>query len=93
LNSLIQYVADNYHVTVDETDLVFGAIIGSVKMTDCVFGSHPSIWYGDDYGFELKDPFAYLKPIPCQGQLRLYERPELARKIANQELLRKGGKR
>lgn len=95
LNDLIQYVADNYDITVDENDLVFGSIIGSVNMTDCVSGSHPSIWYGDDYGFVLKDRFAYPKPIPCKGQLKLYERPGLARKIANQELLRKGkgGKR
>jgi hypothetical protein len=93
LKTLIQYVADNYGLTVDENDLVFGAVIGSVGMIDCVSVSHKSKWFEGDYGFVLKDPFAYPKAIPCKGQLRLYERPELARKIANQELLRKGGKR
>ena len=93
LKDLLQYVADNCDITVDEDELVFGAVIGSVKMTDCVFASHRSIWFEGDYGFVLKAPLAYAEPIPCKGQLRLYERPELAPALAKYERLRKGGKR
>ena len=93
LKDLLQYVADNFDITVDENELVFGAVIGSVKMTDCVFGSLPSVWFEGDYGFVLKDPLAYPKPIPSKGQLRLYERPEIAKTLARYERLRLGGSR
>ena len=91
LKGLILYVEDNFDITVDPDKLVFGAVIGSVEMVDCVFGSHPSIWFEGDYGYELKKPFAYPKPIPLKGQLGIYERPEIARKLARCEDLREGG--
>ncbi len=90
LNGLIEYVANNYDITVDETKLVFGAVIGSVEMVDCVFGKHPSIWYVDGYGYVLEQPFAYPKPIPLKGQLGIYERPDIAGTLARYERLRKG---
>ncbi len=50
----------------------YGAIVGEVTITDCVTDSD-SDWFVGDYGFVLTDPKAYDKPIPCRGQLGLFE--------------------
>lgn len=60
-----------------------GAIIGEVDIVDCKFrfGEESddlySVWHEPgQYGFVLKNPVLYKKPIPCRGQLGFFE-PEI----------------
>ena len=56
----------------DRKDHVFGAIVGKVNLTDCVM-SHTSKWFFGPQGFVLEDPEEFITPIPCRGQLGLWE--------------------
>lgn len=49
-----------------------GAIIGEVTITECVTKSD-SRWFVGKYGFVLKDPMLYDKPIPYRGQLGFFK--------------------
>ncbi len=49
-----------------------GAIVGSVEIVDCVISSS-SPWFIGPYGFVLANPVVYGTPIPCKGELRLFE--------------------
>lgn len=49
-----------------------GAIIGEVDIVDCVTKSD-SPWFVGKYGFVLKNPALYEKPIPYKGQLGFFE--------------------
>jgi len=49
-----------------------GAIIGEVDIVECVTQSK-SPWFVGDYGFVLKNPKPYDKPIPCKGKLGFFE--------------------
>jgi hypothetical protein len=58
-----------------------GAIIGEIDLVDCikVEGWQPDIspWLVGDYGYELKNPALYDKPIPCRGALGFFK-PEVS---------------
>lgn len=49
-----------------------GAIIGEVDVVDCVTQSS-SPWFTGPYGFVLKNPVLYDRPISCKGKLGLFE--------------------
>ena len=52
--------------------LVYGSIIGEVEIVDCIKNSS-SIWAIEDhYHWVLVNPVKYSVPIPCKGQLGLF---------------------
>lgn len=55
--------------------LSFGCIVGQVDLVDCVENSS-SPWFLGRYGFVLRDPVAYAKPIPYRGQLGFFNVPD-----------------
>jgi hypothetical protein len=81
----IEYAKRTYGVTVDPETLVYGAVIGSVDLVDCVSNSK-SKWHEEGaWGYVRKDPLAYPKPIPCSGQLGFFTRDDIAKKLARFE--------
>jgi len=61
----------------------YGAIVGEVDIVDCKFrfGEENDNLYSDwhdpgFYGFVLRNPILYDKPIPCRGSLRFFQ-PEI----------------
>lgn len=52
-------------------ELVFGAIIGTVELIDCVDRSD-SPWFDGPFGFVLRDPVLFDKPIPYRGRLGFF---------------------
>mgnify|MGYP001616141072 CR=1 FL=1 len=54
-----------------KADLILGAIIGEVSITNCVTKSN-SPWFVGKYGFILSQPILYEKPIPYKGQLKFF---------------------
>jgi hypothetical protein len=52
--------------------LSLGAIIGEVDIV-ALYTSSPSPWFTGPYGFLLKNPQLYDKPIPCLGSLGFFE--------------------
>lgn len=53
---------------------VVGALVGFVKMTDCVT-MHPSKWFFGPYGFVLESPHRFPSPIPWKGSLKFFDVP------------------
>jgi len=49
-----------------------GCLVGTVDIVDCVTQS-ASPWFFGDYGFVLRNPVAFEKPIPCKGALGFFE--------------------
>ena len=49
-----------------------GAIIGSVTMFGCAV-SYDSAWFEGPFGFLLRDPEPFKKPIPVKGQVRKFK--------------------
>lgn len=49
-----------------------GCIIGEVDIVDCVLASD-SLWFVGKYGFVLRNPVPYAKPIPCKGKLGFFK--------------------
>ena len=62
---------------VEENDL-FGCIIGSVEIVDCV-RNHPSIWAERDcYNWVLDNPILFSKPIrDIKGKLGFWSYPDI----------------
>lgn len=54
---------------------IFGVIVGSVTMTDCVI-SHPSPFFFGPYGHVYKDPIVFKNPIPFKGALKFFDVPD-----------------
>ena len=52
-----------------------GCIVGTVDIVDCVT-VHPSAFFVGKYGFVLRDPIAFEKPIPFKGALGFFDVPE-----------------
>jgi hypothetical protein len=52
-----------------------GCIVGSVEIVDCVAHSD-SPWFVGDYGFVLRDPVIFAKPIPLKGALGFFGVPD-----------------
>jgi len=58
-----------------EEENLFGYIIGSVQIVDCVI-NHPSVWAEKAfnlYNWVLANPIKFDKPIYCKGHLRFFE--------------------
>jgi hypothetical protein len=54
-------------------ELIYGSIIGEVEIIDCVKNSS-SIWAMEDhYHWVLRNAVKYSVPIPCKGQLGLFD--------------------
>jgi len=53
-----------------------GVIIGEVDIVDCVTESD-SPWFEGPYGFVLRNPKAYDRPIPWKGRLGFFEVAEV----------------
>ncbi len=51
-----------------------GAILGSVEVTDCVTDHH-SHFFSGPYGFELKDPQPFKRPVAYRGRLGIFKVP------------------
>lgn len=49
-----------------------GAIIGEVDIVDCVTRSS-SPWFEGPYGFVLRNPTLYEKPLPYKGRLGFFD--------------------
>jgi hypothetical protein len=82
-------VEEIHGIVLQESDLTFSAVLGSVELVKWVADSK-SRWFSGIYGWVLKDPFAYRKPIPCKGQLRFFTNDDIAPTIARYERLRSG---
>ena len=54
-----------------------GCIVGSVEITDCV-RRHPSAFFVGKFGFVLRHPVIYRKPIPFKGALGFFDVPNSA---------------
>ena len=69
----------------EEEDLVFGAIIGSVEIVDCVESSR-SRWYAPGtFGFVLRNPIALARPIPIKANAKMQRlTADIIRKIKRQ---------
>lgn len=52
-----------------------GCIVGSVEIVGCVT-AHPSAFFVGKYGFVLRHPIAYRKPIPFKGALGFFDVPD-----------------
>lgn len=62
-------------------DLVFGAIIGTVEVTECVARSDSS-WFIGQHGFILRNPRMLTTPIICTGRQLFWHVPnKMARRI------------
>ena len=58
-----------------------GYLLGSVEIVDCVAQSS-SPWFVGDYGFMLRDPIVFAKPVAFKGALGFFSVPdELARSL------------
>lgn len=69
----------------EEEDLIFGAIIGSVEIVDCVDNSR-SRWYAHGtFGFVLANPKALSRPIPMKANAKMQRVPDdILKKIKRQ---------
>jgi len=56
-------------------NLAFGAFVGTVEIVDCVKAS-ASPWFFGEYGFVLRNPEPFAKPIPYKGRLGFFDVPE-----------------
>lgn len=52
-----------------------GCIVGAVEIVDCVAHSD-SPWFVGDYGFVLRNPLIFAKPIPFKGALGFFGVPD-----------------
>lgn len=52
-----------------------GALVGSVEIVNCVPTS-TSPWFFGKYGFQLRNPVAFTRPIPYRGQLGFFDVPD-----------------
>ncbi len=54
---------------------VYGALIGRVKVVDCV-RHHPSEFFFGPYGLVFENQVEFKEPIPYPGQLGIFEVPD-----------------
>ena len=52
-------------------EFVQGALIGEADLVSVV-EMHGSLWFFGPYGFILRKPSGYKKPIPCKGELGFF---------------------
>ena len=76
----IGYMAEKDGLTLPAIDLAWmhaagGCIVGSVEIVDCVI-EHPSAFFVGKFGFVLRHPVIYRKPIPYKGALGFFDVPD-----------------
>lgn len=75
LASGIQF-ARNLQIDVPESELVFGALIGTVDLVACVTKSKSPWWNkGSQHGFVLSNPKLLREPIPMGGKIGFFPLP------------------
>jgi hypothetical protein len=52
-----------------------GCIVGTVEIVDCVTTS-ASPWFFGKYGFMLRNPVAFSRPVPCKGARKFFRVPD-----------------
>jgi hypothetical protein len=52
-----------------------GCLVGTVEIVDCVT-QHPSAFFVGKFGFVLKNPIYFERPIPFKGALGFFEVPD-----------------
>ena len=90
----LKWIQKNFPITIAPfipgTDfLSFGAIIGKVRMTDCIIHSS-SPWFFGPYGFLFTDPVEFKTPIPYRGRLKFFDVPDELIKELLWSILEKG---
>ena len=76
----VLYMAGKDKMTLPTPDWVTmktsgGCIVGSVEIVDCV-RKHPSKFFVGEYGFVLRDPVKFMRPIPFKGALGFFDVPD-----------------
>ena len=76
----------------DERKLVFGAILGSVEVYDCVdvnelFSTPVDPWACGPFCLLLRDPRPFEKPVPFRGMLGLFDVPDELVRYGNSPFL------
>jgi len=59
-----------------EDELIYGAIIGSVEIVDCVQKSRSQWYEPSGYGFVLANPIAIARPIPLKANAKMQRLPD-----------------
>ena len=59
----------------DELKASAGKIVGKVDVVDCA-SSSASPWFFGKFGFVLRNPVAFARPVPCLGHLSLFDLPD-----------------
>lgn len=62
-------------------ELTFGALIGTVEIVDCVTRS-TSPWFFGPYGFVLRNPVPFARPVPYKGRLGFFDVPDDVLRVA-----------
>lgn len=60
-----------------------GAIVGQVDVVDCI-SRDGGPWFFGPYGFVLRNPVSFARPIPCKGALGFFEVPAPVAEAARQ---------
>lgn len=76
----IQHMAEKDGLKMPEVDLAWmlecgGCIVGSIEVTNCVT-DHPSAFFVGKFGFVLRHPVVYMKPVPFKGALGFFDVPD-----------------
>ncbi len=74
---LISRPRDTYKFKSQPEGIVLGSILGTVEIVDCVLSSE-SPWFFGRFGFVLRDPRPFERPIPAKGALGFWEWNEVA---------------
>ena len=67
---------DNGATAPDESEILYGGVIGTVEITDCVT-DHPSPWFEGPYGYVLANPIEFVPEdfLPWKGKLGWFDVP------------------
>jgi len=71
-----------------DRDLTFGAIIGVVRMIDClpVARARPTPCAEGPYCHEYADAYAFFEPVPCLGMLGHWDVPPQVESLVRDQL-------
>lgn len=73
-DNFIHFLGRKEIPVVSESELICGAIIGSVELVDCLsFSDSP--WFRGKFGFVLKNPIRLIEPLFIVGSPGLWELP------------------
>lgn len=67
---------DNGVLAPDESEILYGGVIGAVRIVDCV-EDHPSPWFEGPFGYVLADPIPFTAEefLPWKGKLGWFDVP------------------